>query len=101
MGRLVEKFWFFTAALCLMTTLSAVVVMVGNHENSEERSSESVELEELEVLNERQVRSYKRELKAAFRCILDDKSSDKINRFHSFARVERDELNGFGGNLRT
>ncbi len=44
MIRLTEKFWFLTAALWLSVAMSTFVVATGNHEISEEASTELLEV---------------------------------------------------------
>ncbi len=104
MKHLTEKFWFLTAALCVLATASTFVVVTGNHQISEESSTELVDVvEETEAIAHRNRRRVERTYASAKGL----KSSSVINtklraccRFFKPAK-ERENLNGLGGYLLT
>jgi hypothetical protein len=103
MKHIAEKFWFMTAALCLLAATSTFVV-VGNHRISEESSAELVEIvEEVEAVANRSERRVKRKhASAKFLNSLPARPT-KLRascRFYKPAS-ERDHLNGLGCYLLT
>jgi hypothetical protein len=104
MKRLTEKFWFLTAALCLLAAMSTFVAVGGNHQISEESSAELVDIvEEVEAVANRSERRVKRNHASAKLLNPLPARPSKLRvscRFYMPAN-ERDNLNGLGGYLLT
>jgi len=103
MKRLSRKFWFLTAALGLLLTMSTLVTVAGNHQVLEESPTELVDVfEEVEAITSRSQRPPLGKKASQFLSLSAPSRSEVqiLSRFDSPAS-ERDRLNGIGGYLRT
>lgn len=103
MTRLTQKFWFLTAAVCLLATLGAYVSSAANH-LFEEVNTELVEVEETKAIAQRTLTRKSKQKQSYKLCV---KSKLSVHRStvgltcSSFtSQFERDNLNGIGGYLR-
>jgi hypothetical protein len=104
MKRFTEKFWFLTAALCLLVAFSTFVAVAGNHPISEESSVELVDIvEAIESIADSGQRRVERKYSVAnFLYSHPTNEGKRLAGCRFFKPAsERDNLNGLGGYLRT